>query len=410
MNRFSSLSISLLLLIAGCTEKAVDSLESSFTALQSPAGVGSSEPHLAIGDNDMAVLSWVEPAGSDLDALKFAVLGPDGWSAPSTVAEGANWFINWADFPSVEPIAGDHWAAHWLVRQPTGGLAYDVAIAWSSDAGRTWSKPVKPHRDNAVIDHGFVSLFPTDHAIGVVWLDGRNVTLEESDGSGHAAAHGDMMLQSTTLSFTGELDVEAPIDDMACDCCQTDVAVGAKGPLVVYRDRNEDETRDIYVARLENGTWTMPRSVADDSWVIPGCPVNGPAIAVQGNDVAVAWFTVVGDEKQIRVARSRDGGDSFSAPLVVEAGNVIGRVDIVLTDDLGAVVSYVSATRDKDAEIRIRHISPQDHIADYQLVAKTSSARLSGFPQMVLAGSELVFAWTDPAEPTRVLTATGQLR
>ena len=99
----------------------------------------------------------------------------------------------------------------------------------------------------------------------------------------------------------------------------------------------------VFVARFENGSWTSPRSVADDGWVIPGCPVNGPAIAVRGNEVAVAWFTVVGDEKQIRVARSRDGGDSFSAPLVVEAGNVIGRVDVVLTDDLGAVVSYVSA-------------------------------------------------------------------
>ncbi len=410
MKRFYSFLIFLPLLVAGCAEKAADTLEISFTPLQSPAGAGSSEPHLAIGDNDVAVLSWVEPAGSDMDALKFAVLGLDGWSAPSKVAEGANWFINWADFPSVEPIAGDHWAAHWLVRQPTGGLAYDVALAWSSDAGRSWSDPVRPHRDNAVIDHGFVSLFPLRGAIGAVWLDGRNVTLEESGEPGHAAAHGNMMLQSTTLSFAGELGKEMPIDDMACDCCQTDVAVGANGPLVVYRDRDEDETRDIFVARFENGTWTMPRSVADDSWVIPGCPVNGPAIAVRGNEVAVAWFTVVGDEKQIRVARSRDGGDNFSAPLIVEAGNVIGRVDVVLTDDLGAVVSYVAATRDKDAEIRIRHISAQNHIDNYQLVAKTSSARLSGFPQMVLAGSELVFAWTDPAEPTRVLTAIGQLR
>ncbi len=409
MNRFYSLLILLLLLVAGCAKKAADTLEISFTPLQSPAAIGSSEPHLAVGDNDVAVLSWVEPAGSDMDALKYAVLGPDGWSAPATVAQGSNWFINWADFPSVEPLAGDKWAAHWLVRQPAGGLAYDVAPAWSQDAGRTWSEPVKPHRDNAVIDHGFVSLFPLHGAIGAVWLDGRNVTLVEAGEAGHATAHGNMMLQSTTLSFAGELGEEMPVDDMACDCCQTDVAVGTKGPLVVYRDRNEDEIRDIYVARLENGRWTTPRSVANDSWHISGCPVNGPAIAIRYDEVAVAWFTVVDDQKQIRLARSRDGGDSFSAPLTIEAGNVIGRVDIVLTDELEAVVSYVAATRDKDAEIRIRRISPQNTIADYQVVARTSSARLSGFPQMVLAGSELVFAWTDPAEPTRVLTATAKL-
>ena len=79
--------------------------------------------------------------------------------------------------------------------------------------------------------------------------------------------------------------------------------------------------------------------------------------------------------------------------------------DFVLLPDQTAIVSYIAATRDKDAEIRIRQVQPDDQIMDYQLVAETSSARLSGFPQMVLTGEALIFAWTEPSEPTRVRTA-----
>ena len=32
---------------------------------------------------------------------------------------------------------------------------------------------------------------------------------------------------------------------MACDCCQTDAALTARGPLLVYRGRTPDEIRDI---------------------------------------------------------------------------------------------------------------------------------------------------------------------
>ena len=374
--------------------------------IESPSALHSSEPHLAVSPQGDAVLSWIEPAGDDAQTLQFSVLGPDGWSAPQTVATGSDWFLNWADFPSVEPIRGDLWAAHWLVRQAAGGhLAYDVALSWSHDGGATWSAPVTPHTDRSPIDHGFVSLFPWGDDIGAIWLDGRNVSLEETDEPGHATAHGDMMLQSTTVAANGTPGAEVPVDDTACDCCQTDVAVGARGPIVAYRDRAPGEIRDIYASVLENNRWSAPIPVGGDGWHIPGCPVNGPAIAAQGNDVVVAWFTAANDSRQIRLARSRNGGQSFEAPIVVAADNVIGRVDVVLLPDQTAIVSYIAATRDKDAQIRIRQVQPDDQVMDYQLVAETSSARLSGFPQMVLTGEALIFAWTEPSEPTQVRTA-----
>ena len=49
-------------------------------------------------------------------------------------AQGANWFVNWADYPSVVAIDEKFWVAHWLAKQ-SGGKTYDydVALAISND-------------------------------------------------------------------------------------------------------------------------------------------------------------------------------------------------------------------------------------------------------------------------------------
>ena len=67
---------------------------------------------------------------------------------------------------------------------------------------------------------------------------------------------------------------EAVIDSSTCDCCQTDVAVSANGPIAVYRDRTHDEIRDIFVTRFEDGSWQPGERLHADNWEIPGCPVH----------------------------------------------------------------------------------------------------------------------------------------
>ena len=65
--------------------------------------------------------------------------------------------------------------------------------------------------------------------------------------------------------------------------------------LAAYRDRTEDEIRDIAVARLTKDGWQPPVRVHDDGWELAGCPVNGPAISTHEDRVAVAWFTGADD-------------------------------------------------------------------------------------------------------------------
>ncbi len=385
---------------------------SALREIPSPAAPGSAEPNLAAGDDGRVYLSWVEPAPDSAHALRFAVLEGGRWSAPRTVASGRDWFVNWADFPSLAVLPGGRLAAHWLQRSGPGRYAYDVRIARSADGGATWSPGVVPHRDGVPAEHGFVSLWPAEgDSLGAVWLDGRKYAAAEAHGGAAEDGHGggETMLVHTALAADGGVGAERPLDARICDCCQTGQATTSAGPLVVYRDRSPDEIRDVYVVRRVGGRWTEPRPVHADGWKIPACPVNGPQVAARGERVAVAWFTGARDTARVLVAFSRDAGATWGAPVRVDDGDPAGRVDVELLDGGAALVSWIERTGGEAAEVRARRVAAGGERGAAITVAATGGERASGFPRMVRSGGEVVFAWTAPGDPSVVRTARAAL-
>lgn len=358
------------------------------------ADAGAALPHVH-GSEDGLLLSWVQPGdtGSVLLAASFA----DGaFGEAFEVARGADWFVNWADFPSVVRLGGDDLAAHWLQRSGSGTYAYDVVVSRSADGGRTWSEPVRPHTDGTQTEHGFVTLFPVPDGVGAVWLDGRRFA-----GDGHAPEN-EMTVRFTTVSDGPGDDVL--IDERACDCCQTSVAVTARGPLLVYRDRSPEEVRDIAVSRLEGGRWSAPRPLHEDGWVIDACPVNGPQADAIGEHVAVAWFTAAQDTPRVLVTVSADAGDTFGEPIRVDAGDPIGRVDITLLDEARALVVWLERT-DAGADVRGRIVTAQG-AGPERTLARTAAQRPSGFPRLGRHGDTVLLAWTVPGDSASLRTAT----
>jgi len=166
--------------------------------------------------------------------------------------------------------------------------------------------------------------------------------------------------------------------------------------------------RDIALVRYDGRQWSQPVHVHDDGWKIDACPVNGPAVDARGRDVAVAWFTAP-DVPRVRLAFSRDAGRTFTPPVEVANGDVVGRVDVVLLEDGRAVVSWLQATP-AGAEIRAGRFGPRGAAGPVVTVASTSVRRSSGFPQMVRVDDGLLFAWTESGDPPRVRTALARLR
>ena len=358
-----------------------------------PAAAGSAQPNLSRSRDGTVVLSWIEPA-ADNAALRFATLDAKGWSNPITIASGDRWFVNWADFPSVVKLNEELWASHWLIKRPGGNTyAYDIAIALSHDDGRSWSEPVTPHSDGTPTEHGFVSLYPWQGGAGALWLDGRDMAIDHAQIHNHAG--GGMTLRSAVINADGRVSDERLVDGLVCDCCQTDIASNTDGPIAVYRNRTRNEIRDIYVTRFVDGEWEESRPVAEDDWVIGGCPVNGPAIAASDDDVVVAWFTAANDNPKVRLVRSSDRAETFGDAYDVAGDRAIGRVDVVMLANGDAVVSWLQGVADGAGEILIRRISPNGEAGRPATVARTSAGRMSGFPQLAVLGDELVVAWTD---------------
>ena len=362
---------------------------------------GSLAPNLALA-GEVPMLTWLEPTDNDRHALRVAVRTGGTWHVVGTPVENDSLFVNWADFPSVTALPDGRMIAHWLQKTAPHTYAYHVKLAISHDSGRTWGAPFVPHGDLSPTEHGFVALVPWEDGAGLIWLDGRN-TKGAAEGDGHAAA-GAMTLRFTTLDADGTPAPDIEVDGRICDCCQADLARTADGLVAVYRDRSEEEIRDIGVARLIDGAWSVPAKVADDGWYYPGCPVNGPAVAAHGNLVMVAWFTGANDTGRAYAAVSHDGGASFGERLRIDDGRPTGRTDIVFLDDRTAAVSWIEEL-EEGAEIRMRTVDADGNVGRAHAVAVTSAARASGFPRLVSHAGEVVVAWTD-AKDRRVRVAT----
>ena len=370
---------------------------SASESIEIPAQPGSKFPFLDSSPGGDIYLSWLEPTEEQEHTLKLSRLVRNRWTRPLTIAQGPRWFVNWADFPSIK-IGSNGWmAAHWLAYRADGKYDYDVQVSLSRNAGRSWSPPITPHRDGIAAEHGFVSMVEWRNRFSLFWLDGRYTV---------KTPRRPMTLRHAFLDDSGQLSGEVELDANVCDCCQTGAAVTIDGPIVAYRDRSDEEIRDIQVIRFDGTKWSEPLPVGSDGWMIDGCPVNGPAIDAQKQQVAVAWFTQADNDPQVRLAFSQDAGKTFPTVFRVDQGDPYGRVDVLLNLDGSTWVSWLEARTDDGVDIRLRRFTsegPQDEVI---VVGQTSGARSSGFPRMARYGRELIMAWTEPGDESRIRSAT----
>jgi hypothetical protein len=268
----------------------------------------------------------------------------------------------------------------------------------SLDGGRSWSESVKPHTDETPTEHGFVSVYAYEGNAAAIWLDGRK-TGEDSD---NPAVSG-MTLRSAALDAGNALLHEQEIDELICDCCQTDVAVTAAGPVAVYRDRTVDEIRDIYVARHADGRWQPGVPLNYDNWQIAGCPVNGPAIAARGSNLAAAWFSVPNQAPAVQLRFSDDSGATFGPAFKMASDGALGHVDVVMPADGSAVVSWLQADTGGRGNLVLRRVKPDGGMGPVTPIADSAPAR--SVPQMAIAGDYLVLVWTDAKDDTKRVTS-----
>ncbi len=353
--------------------------------LDPPASDHSLAPNLAIA-GDQVVHTWLERVGEadadDAHRLLFSRL-VDTWTEPVVIAEGDDFFANWADLPGVVAAADGSLTAHWLAKTGEETYAYSIYLARSSDGGATWTPLGRLNDDDTPTEHGFVSYVAEGDGVRAFWLDGRGMV----EG-------GPMSLRTASIGV--QVGTDEVVDERVCECCSTAAAMTSTGPVVVSRDRSEAEVRDIAIFRWTDDGWSRSQPVHQDGWQINGCPVNGPEIAALGELVAVAWFTAAGAEPRVQLAFSHDAGVGFGPPVLIDGEGPLGRVDVVL-DGREALVTWLAVGAEM-GEVRVRRVAADGNMGPPVTVAQTAATRGAGFPRLVRNGDLLYLAWVDVGE------------
>jgi hypothetical protein len=385
-------------------------------------GVTSMGSRLVAGADGKLYVSWVEETEAQA-RLRYSMLRAEGWSAARTIAEGANWMVNWADYPQLAVESDGSMAATWLERTGAeGSWDYGVRVAVSPN-GSDWFGGVSLHESAAGPEHGFVSLVPMStplgRGFGAVWLDSRSMgAAEEGD---HGAGAMALMFRRVALDKEGiHLGPELVLDSRTCDCCATAAVPGAAGGVTVaYRDRSPDEVRDIAILHLGGAAVIERADPPADHWVMPGCPVNGPSLTRLNRNLGLAWFTLdtglAGKSEPKPRVKAAFGSveDGFGLPRQVDLGAPIGRA-VALLDATGRLyVAWLErggeATEGEVPTARwmLRDMGREGRgeaqLSEPLVLAEVPATRASGFaslawrPRSLGSASKLIFAFTNAA-------------
>lgn len=363
-----------------------------------PSSTGAAQPDLALTADGRVLLSWISSLPGRRNALQFVAMAEDGhWqSAARTIAVGNSLMANWANVPHIAATAdGALWVQ--FMQQRGAGHAGDVALSRSTNGGFNWSAPVLVNDDGVEAEHGFAALWPAARdRIGVAWLDGRDAVAGDAHHGATAHGAGRTALRAAVFGPDLQRSGEAVLDPRTCDCCQSEIAVSARGPLLAYRGRSDAEVRDILVLRHDGQAWGQPVPVHADGWTMTGCPVNGPAIAADGDRVVVAWYTEADDRPRVQAARSIDAGDSFAAPVVLEQGEAVqGRVAVALDPQQAWLLWIREDARGQSLWLSRRTPDLARELQRLEVATLQGRGRATGYPQIALRNGSAHIVWTD---------------
>lgn len=382
----------------------------------SPASADSQCSNLATAPDGTLLLTWYGPGDKPAErALRLATLAPGSstWSTPRTVVSTSLLMENWADFASLCVGTDGALTAQWFQRAAPDARGYDGWYSRSDDGGRTWREPAR-------LGHEFVALAPLSGGRTLaVWLESARVRAAQPvkrDPSSPRPARDpnapyapSMKLLARLLAPDGQSLGEWTVDPDVCTCCQNTTAVLPGDRVFIgYRGHTPDEIRDNKYALFDLATakWSAPATLRDDGWKIAACPVNGPAADARGDSLAVAWFTAANGVARVQARTSADSGRTFGAPVVIDLGRPLGRIETVSLADGSAVILWLEiGNAENAAGIYARRLWPDGTLSAAALVADSSQARASGFPRAALKkDGRILMSWTHVGDQPQVRT------
>ncbi|HEY6956556.1 MAG TPA: sialidase family protein [Flavisolibacter sp.] len=288
-----------------CNNRQVKSLVAISEAVQIDNIPGEC-PFLAKDNKGNTVLSWVRIVNDSTRALCYAT-SDDGktFSKPVVVPGSGNVQVHGENPPKVIFKPSGEIVALWGAGNPNPKNKYSGLVYYtqSFDNGRSWTNAKPLVNDEASYDQRYydVDLLPNGE-VGIIWLDNRKTTTREGSALYFASTNGNNGFQGGRL-----------IAEPCCQCCRTDLYVDRKGGIhALFRGIVQDSIRDmVHIVSTDGGkTFSAPKRINEDNWVVNGCPHTGPAMTENGDGIHFAWFTG-GRNKGCYYTKTTDEGKTF---------------------------------------------------------------------------------------------------
>ncbi len=246
LKAFASISISCF--IAGCHSNRAESLTSrSLREIKSPAASGTFSPNVTSRSDGSVILSWLEPQGDTVAALRFSVWRDGAWSSPITILAGQPFSRHPSESPGVVALSEKSLTAYWSQQPPnvkTPTQEVDVYFSASTDRGVHWTSPTIANRPGTGEENSYPSAAPLDDKrAALIWLDGANWTKQKR-----------VALMSRTVHSDGSVTEATVIDPDTCTCCPTSLARTGSGLVAAYRGHTPEDIRDISLLRNVDGS------------------------------------------------------------------------------------------------------------------------------------------------------------
>lgn len=266
-----------------------------------------SAPFLTKDSKGNTIISWIRTFNDSSAIFCYAVSTDGGRSFGSTITipPSSNVHPHGENIPKVIFKPSGEIIALWGSSNPNPKNKYSglVFYAQSFDEGKTWTEAKPLVKDTAGFDQRYfdVALFPNGEA-GIIWLDNRKTVAAEGSGLYLATTNG-------KNGFANEQLISQP----CCQCCRTDLYIDKENGIhALYRGIIADSVRDmVHIASTDGGkTFSAPKKISNDNWVLRGCPHTGPAMIENNEGLHFAWYTG-GRKKGSYFTSSKNNGASF---------------------------------------------------------------------------------------------------
>jgi hypothetical protein len=340
---------------------------------------------------------WVQTSFDGADSFEHGVRVNDIQGEVSSHAESS---------PQMQVRTRSEFYCLWQTRRGEGegsALRFSRSTNWGESFSKAFDiDPTSPSQSFFTMNvspKGFIY---------AAWLDGRD------RGKGRSGTSAVYLARSINKGISFEKPVRVALD--VCPCCRPSIGFNSDGTVFVsWRGVLDNNVRDIFVAASadEGSTWGTAARVAEDNWVLNGCPHSGAALAAIGKRLFVAWHAVRDGQPSLSLSYSDDGGKTFARRTSLSDSVLDPNHPFLSTvgDRIGIVFQGRPPAKQQGwapVSVYYREVDAEARLSPLQVVGQASAS--AAYPVFAYEAPErLYMAWTEPnKEAKSIVMARGR--